>query len=545
MSGALAFIAGLGGGYLQGQEREVQRKRQEAKDAQESQQFQWQAQDRARQEKERQTLQSAGQPIAMTEGAGGMVRPETMDNQDVGQPENDGQPNNGLMPVAFRVGAQPFANRNDAQADVAMQNSPSGVQGRRVAALEGMGRFDEADRARATQLQLAEATRRYQDEGYSDALKALRSGDAAGAVAAFNKSGSMKIAGDMQLSPKEIDLPGHGKINSYDASFNLVNPDGSVRPMKLNTHDATMASMPYEKVLKAGLDAAKEKREATTSEATANYHNAVADYYKTRESAPGKKSDVGKPFKMDEDDKLRFTEANKSVHEANKALNDAMGKLMPGDEPSKSPAIIHAQGLVKAAKLNQFKTGIQVGAVTPEQIASDVMGVAKNPADVMNSLKELANTVGTDFSDQVGVLIQGNDAWSRMNPTPRPAVQPPIAASIGAPLSGRPVTQAPANAQAPVSAQPSQGIASALGASDAGGSTIDQIMREKVPQFQAAAKRIEFAKSALAAAAKSQDPVALQRYAADVQKAREQLDSMLAGMNQSQANAIRKAIGTY
>jgi hypothetical protein len=117
MSGALAFIAGLGGGYLQGQEREVQRKRQEAKDAQESQQFQWQAQDRARQEKERQTLQSAGQPIAMTEGAGGMVRPETMDNQDVGQPENDGQPNNGLMPVAFRVGAQPFANRNDAYAE--------------------------------------------------------------------------------------------------------------------------------------------------------------------------------------------------------------------------------------------------------------------------------------------------------------------------------------------------------------------------------------------------------------------------------------------
>lgn len=440
MSGALALIAGLGAGYMQRQHLDDQKKRQEAKDAQEAQQFQWQAQDRARQEDERRTLQGASQPIAMTVGAGGMVRPDTMDNRDVGLPENDSQPNNGLMPVAYRVGAQPFANRNDAQADVASQNSPAGVQSRRVAALEGMGRFEDADRAKATQLQLAEATRRYQDEGYSDALKALRSGDAAGAVAAFNKSGSMKIKGDMRLTPREIDVPGHGKVDSYDAAFELVNPDGSVRPMMLNSHDATMASMPYEKFLKAGVDAAKEKREGKKTEAEIQEIGAKSRYYDALTGVnDAKAAGTGvsnKPFKMDEDDKLRFSEANKSVHEANKAMNDAMSKLMPGDDPAKAPAVVHAQGLVKAAKLNQFKTGIQVGAVTPEQIASDVMGVAKSPADVMNSLKELANTVGTDFSDQVGVLIQGNDAWVRMNPKPRPAVQQPIAASVGAPMPG-------------------------------------------------------------------------------------------------------------
>ena len=443
MSGILALAAGFGTGYMQQQEREFQRKRQEKQDAQQEQKFGWEAQDRQRQDQERQAMQTAAKPIAMTEGAGGMVRPDTMDNRDVGLPENANQPNEGLMPVAYRVGAQPFASRNDAQAEVAMQNAPEARQSRRVMALEGMGRFDEADKARMTQMQLSESTRKYQDEGYSDALKALRSGDAAGAAAAFNKSGAMKVQGDIQLTPKEIDLPGHGKVKSYDATFNLTNPDGSVRPMTINSHDATMASMPYEKFLKAGVDASKETREGNESAAKANYYNALAGFNNAKadgSAGPGAKGG-DKPFKMDEDDKLRFQESNKGVHEANKALNDAMSKLMPGDDPSKAPAIVHAQGLVRSAKLNQLKTGIQVGAVTPDQMANEIMGVAKAPADVMRSLSELANTVGADFSDQVGALIQGNDAWSRMNPKPRQQAPQSIAASVGAPVANQPRVQ--------------------------------------------------------------------------------------------------------
>ncbi|GHC72591.1 hypothetical protein GCM10007320_08570 [Pseudorhodoferax aquiterrae] len=164
MSGILAFLQGAAGGAVKGaqmrrdwdQEDEVKKAREEDRA------FQREQRERQRQlqredDELRNNLRAAAAPVALTEGAGGMVRPETMDNRDVGLPENAGQPNDGLMPVAYRVGAQPFADRGAAQAAVQQQNAPEAVNQRVAAAYRAAGQPEKAmqlqSQANAAELQ--------------------------------------------------------------------------------------------------------------------------------------------------------------------------------------------------------------------------------------------------------------------------------------------------------------------------------------------------------------------------------------------------------
>jgi hypothetical protein len=125
---AVAFFAGLGSGYLQQKDRDEERARRDKRDAREQEQHD--ATMAAHRKGQAADAAVVGASRPMVAGAGGMSKPDTMDNRDVGLPENAALPNGGL-------------------ADSATANTPQAVRGRQVAALQGI------DPERADRLQLS------------------------------------------------------------------------------------------------------------------------------------------------------------------------------------------------------------------------------------------------------------------------------------------------------------------------------------------------------------------------------------------------------
>ncbi|MBH2008279.1 MAG: hypothetical protein I8H71_01130 [Xanthomonadaceae bacterium] len=162
MSGILAFLAGAGGGAMKGYQMRRDKDADDELKKARAEDRAWQTEQRDRERKQsavqdrlQQDLRAAAQPVAMAEGAGGMVRPETMDNRDVGLPENQAQTDAGLMPVAYRVGAQGYADRGAAQTAVTQENRPEAVNQRVMAAYQGAGMPEKAMQLQAAQRQAA------------------------------------------------------------------------------------------------------------------------------------------------------------------------------------------------------------------------------------------------------------------------------------------------------------------------------------------------------------------------------------------------------
>lgn len=104
-SNILAFLAGAGTGYLRQQDANEENAARDEDRAFQREQRDRQRTQQAAEDSLQADLKAAAAPASVTEGVSGMVRPDTMDNRDVGLPENAAQPNAGLLPMAYRVGA--------------------------------------------------------------------------------------------------------------------------------------------------------------------------------------------------------------------------------------------------------------------------------------------------------------------------------------------------------------------------------------------------------------------------------------------------------
>lgn len=205
------------------------------------------------QRKLRVSLADAARPVQVEQGAGGSIRPETMDNRDVGLPESASQPNNGLTLGGYRVKDKTFDSATAAAGAAAAENSPDAVAKRQGAAYRQAGQPGaaleiEQKQASITSAQAA-AAKRMKDEGFIDAARASRTGDPQAVFDAFNKGGTMKLETLPTVTPVERDLPGVGKVTTYDYVGKVMGPDGTPREVKVNSHDLSMQTLPYEKVL--------------------------------------------------------------------------------------------------------------------------------------------------------------------------------------------------------------------------------------------------------------------------------------------------------
>lgn len=135
---AIAFLAGLGSGYMTAGKDKEKQKRDDEDRALRNKASQLQIDQAEQTITDRRTIAQAGAPIAMVEGAGGMVKPATMDNRDVGLPENAALPNQGLQEGGYSVGGKAFTDPAAAQAELATQNAPEARTQRVLAAQYGI-----------------------------------------------------------------------------------------------------------------------------------------------------------------------------------------------------------------------------------------------------------------------------------------------------------------------------------------------------------------------------------------------------------------------
>jgi len=123
--------------------------------------------DLARQAEEDATeadLKNAARQADVQQGAGGMVKPATMDNRDVGLPENADLPNGGLMQGGYSVAGKAYDTQQAAQSAADAYNGADAQASRAAKVYAQHGKIDksmalEASRrsAEAADMQLADA----------------------------------------------------------------------------------------------------------------------------------------------------------------------------------------------------------------------------------------------------------------------------------------------------------------------------------------------------------------------------------------------------
>lgn len=356
--GLASFAAGFGGGYLNASRQAELDKERQADRAMRQQEFDARMGEVNDAKNLRVSLADAARPVAVESGAGGMIRPETMDNRDVGLPENASQPNNGLSLSQYRVKDKSFDAQAPADAYAATQNTPEAVAQRQVGAYNAAGKPAEA-------MTLANGA----------------ASQRAAEMAQADKAWQRKISGAMMNGPDGMaDLisqsefgPMAGKtvkaVPSADGTsitYNMVNPDGTLTPSKMTfsndqngmiqagymldrvvTPEHRYTNYATEKKL-----AAQQEREARRDKVTETHYNNQDEAARVRANRPvGGSGAAGQPSR---EERMRYTtlfqDAGRRAGEAQKALTTLQKDPMYSMAKPGSPQHEELQGLRDAIK---------------------------------------------------------------------------------------------------------------------------------------------------------------------------------------------------
>lgn len=225
----LALAAGFGGGYLD--QTEAIRKQgldaQDRKMRQETHDLQMEEANRVKQD--RISLGNAAAPASVTEGANGMVLPDSMDNRDVGLPENTDQPNGGLSLGGYKAAGQTFTNRPAADAAVSTYNSQPATDQRISLAMAKTGNVLGAKQYQTTALQGQNAAADMADKQWSRQIRSAMDGGHDGLAALVSKSEAGPMKGQQIKAVPSAD--------GSEVTYHKVNPDGTSTPLPNLTFD--------------------------------------------------------------------------------------------------------------------------------------------------------------------------------------------------------------------------------------------------------------------------------------------------------------------
>ena len=198
----------------------------------------------------RLSLADAARPVGVEQTPGAPMRPEAMDNRDVGLPENAGLQNAGLSLVTqYRVGGKRYDTRGLADVAAAVQNTPDAVANRQGQAYRLAGRPVDALDIEQKQAQISSANnaqaRKLKEEGVFQTAQSMLGGDPNAVFEKFNAQGALKLKEPPQVMRRDIALAGYGTVPNYDYEGTIVDKDGKEQPFKVGSHDANMALLKY------------------------------------------------------------------------------------------------------------------------------------------------------------------------------------------------------------------------------------------------------------------------------------------------------------
>lgn len=506
--------------------------------------------DRARDDEERTVLRGAAAPVAVQEGAGGALKPDTMDNSDVGQP--------GEAPVdasagAYRVLGQNFADKGAADAAATSANAPDAVLKRTAAAYRQIGKPAEALRletegitAKNAQFQLEKGQKEWVDKQFDQKLATIQTpDDMAGVLAGSPVAQGRKVTAAASPDGKTFDLVAH-------------NDDGST--VKLNTSPIGVEAGGIKKAIVAfsqGMSPA-EKIGALQHFETFDEQRRQFEENKTLERE--KMAEQARQFGV-----------NKTLQERQIGISAGhLGVAQQGlalqrekmDADLKNDPLHNLPGAVKLSVKGQDHVidGIEK-AITDAQARNEwdeKSEGAKNLRVRLVKAQEARDALLKPYVGEGGAAPAGGDYMGYRggnNPSaaaPRPAnvapgATPPPMAARGLPMGAAQAAPAPAAAPAaaPVAAPPAQPAADpllkALGAD--GNNSVSRVVAQNAPALRQAADTVRAAQAEVVQAAQSGNQQAV---AAAMQKAAaagQAFDAMVKDYNPAQAKAIKSAVG--
>jgi hypothetical protein len=352
--GGMAFMAGLGTGFLDETEKVRQRSRQQKKDAQDTEIHDARMKEVRDAQDLQASLKDAARPVDVQGGANGQLIAPSADNRDVGLPDGPTLDNGGMSNQAYRVGAQPFSEPTAANAAATAANAPEAVMARTVQAYRTAGKPLEALNMKNAARTDAAGDRTELDEMANrlmDKKLEANGGDIFKTAAQLGTNSQMGPLAGMTVE----------SVPSADAkTMNIVGTkDGAQQIIKSYTNDALgkqqayadMMKMPatqrltmlhddfksnllakddVRKETKLGLDITKNAADVTYLGKHGNYLDAMGGAAGTKADASMLKAEGGggggkAPLyeRMDEVDRNAHKTALKQVEETDKAITKA------------------------------------------------------------------------------------------------------------------------------------------------------------------------------------------------------------------------------
>lgn len=506
---AIAFLAGLGSGYLDEQDKQKALARQSKLDQITLDDAAARKTERDRVIADRDALRAAAAPVPVTEDAG---LPETMDNRDVGQP---GEP----AAKVYRVGAQQFAQQGvaqqaaDAQRRTRMQGvmdaqDPVGAPGRE---LQG--------------LQISAAKREAANKQWDDDLNAAFSSPDPlnSAIKFMNDSHADGAGGTIKTKPI---------ISPDGKTFTVarVNPDGTevrvpMQPMPNNPEGwnqlqlALSKNVPLQAKLAHYQQVNESARKGKVDEAEIKLKGAQAGHYEglngTKLDAAGIRAGAGGGKsaydRMSEVDKVQLQSLNKQIETIDSEITKAQAGNM-WDDASPNAKALKTRRATMSLKAQQLVS--QYGdeaAPDPAGIRSRSAGATSTTTRPQTSMEQVQADMRKTGVTDARIQLTGQ-------PEMRVGGAAPVAKPSAATIAQAGVAPAPA---APPAAAPAPTFAQR----PTGDAALNTINSENLATMKPLNDAVAQASAQLAVVAKSGDPVALQRYATALTQARAARDT--------------------
>lgn len=398
-SNLIAFVSGLGTGYMNESNRSKKEKQDDEDRELRNEATRLNLGAAKKQVADQAALAESAKPIAMTQGAGGMLKPATMDNRDVGLPENANLPNQGLNEGGFNVAGKQFTDPAAAQAAVVAQNTPEATQQRVLAAQMGI----DPAKGIAMRRDIAQAT--VADTQAADAVFRNK----LGVAMAFGHEGLAKLITEAQSDGfADHQLKAVVSPDGKTVTYNKVDKDGKLTPTPLtfpNSEEGVIsAAYRLDKAITPAMRAdfalklKKEGREDKETDSKVKLQGAQANYYEananlkdaTDPNAKGKGVAVDR---MSEIDKSTLGTINKTRETINTAITKAQAENS-WDENSDGARKLKT----RLASLAMQESKLQA------KYAGEAGGGLPDPAGLRGGAKIAPATQTARDGDRVGIL---------------------------------------------------------------------------------------------------------------------------------------------
>jgi hypothetical protein len=215
MGKGLSFAVGLGKGLIEGKQYNDRKSMLEEDRKMRSDEHNLRMEEAERVKGDRAAITRAAAPVTMEEGAGGMIRPASADNRDVGLPNEPGAAAGGLEEGGFRVGGKTFTDKTAATGAAEQANSPEAKASRISMAMEERGNPVGA-------MEFQQKAMQFADQRWDRSLRSAMAGGHEGLAGLMTTAEAGPFKGKQVRAVPDPD----GKTVTY----HVMNPDGTSQP---------------------------------------------------------------------------------------------------------------------------------------------------------------------------------------------------------------------------------------------------------------------------------------------------------------------------